>query len=333
MTSRNHIVRSMVLFALLGFFVSTAHGQSSYSGALEYSTPQLSSAPPLYSGQPSDIATAYLWLDELMRTSKNFTIEKYIDSLGYGDTLKFLAKMLYRVDDDNPLLYNQWDGIVPWRVVRTLGYKTNPDQERVVLQNHIGATFPDTGRTGFLLACDIISDITITDTMIPVWDMALVRSTINDEIKGKFIPACPDIYKAKKSHIEPLATSIFPAYPDTAAAGTCLNFEYSSKWQKGVFSDDAGPGSFLSDSTGWWVKPGGEYIVFLYLHGVGDDSTKQYFTVDPFWGVFGSQGAMYRVISGHVVDPNDDFGLGGTNLTVADWKSRLRARIYNILNP
>jgi hypothetical protein len=116
-----------------------------------------------------------------------------------------------------------------------------------------------------------------------------------------------------------------------------LQFEYSPKWQSGIFTDEGDPSvPVLSDSTGWWVRPGGEYIVFLYLHGVNMDSANNYFTIDPFWGVFGSQGAMYRVVSGHVVDPNDDFGLGASvsgGLTVAEWKTRLRARIYNILHP
>jgi hypothetical protein len=346
MAKHNRIIMAIVIAAILSFFASASRAQKNsgmtYDGTMEYYFPRLSTAPPLYPGQPSDIASAYLWLDELMRTTQEQPIANYINSLGYGDTLKFLAKMLYRVEDDNPISFWQWSGINPWRVVKTLGYKSNADQARIVLQNHIGATFPDTGRTGFLLACDLIADITVNDTIVKSYapghgieHMVLVNSTLNDEIKGKHIPGCP-MMLAKHVGSTPLSNNyVIPASPtiDTAISGQCFRLEYSPEWQSGIFSDDAGPASFLSDSSGWWVKPGREYIAFLWLSGLGDDSTNQYFTVWPFWGVFGTQGAMYRIIGGHVVDPNDDFGLGGTNLTVADWKARLRARIYNILNP
>lgn len=347
MVKHNRIIKGMVLAVMLGFFAITAPAQppgSYYTGPLEYSIPILTAVPPIDSAMPSDVTSAYLWADELMRSTPMAAIDHYIQNIGYDDTLRYLAKMLYRVDDYNPLTLFQW-GISGWPVAghpdHPWHYKADPDHERVVLQNHIGGTFSDTGRTGFLLACDIISDVTISDTFIKnympgngIQNMVLAQSLINDEIKGKVIPACLDIYKIKGGNVKTLTTAtVNVTVPDTAAAGTCLNFEYSPEWQKGVFDDAPGPGSFLSDSTGWWIKPGNEYIIFLFVAGVNGDTANGYYTLKPFWGVFGTQGAMYRVIAGHVVDPYDDFGLGGTNLTVADWKSRLRARIYNILNP
>src|ERR1700733_13086879 len=78
---------------------------TTYNGYLEYNLPQPTSAPPLYLGQPTDIATAYLWLNVLMISSNGSAINKYIDNLSYGDTLKFLAEMLYSIEDDNPVSF------------------------------------------------------------------------------------------------------------------------------------------------------------------------------------------------------------------------------------
>jgi len=43
---------------------------------------------------------------------------------------------------------------------------------------------------------------------------------------------------------------------------------------------------------------------------------------------------MYQIHNGKVSDPKDDFGIGASvGLTVADWKTRLRAKIYSLINP
>ena len=344
-----YLLTGLAFFYCLIAFATPSKAQlnswATYNGTMEYSLPLLTAVPPLYSGQPFDVTSGYLWLDELMRSSTGSAIDRYVASIGYGDTLKFLAKMIYRIDDDNPLLLYQYDvlgwpraGEHPFR----WNYKADPDQERGSIQNHIGAAFRDTARAGFLLACDIISDLVVTDTSVKsyppgngITDMVLATATIQDEIKGKRIPACPSMIASKKGQHSPQTTTpyIVEATVDTAVPGTCIRFEYSPEWQKGLFDDAPAPPEFLMDTTGWWIKPSAEYIVFLRIAGVGNDTANAYFSVQPYWGVFGNSGAMYRVKDGKVVDPYDDFGLGGTSLTVAEWKTRLRARIYSIVNP
>jgi hypothetical protein len=339
-----------VLFLSIGFAVSTAQSQTGphYTGTLEYSLPLLTSVPPLYIGQPSDVTSSYLWADELMRTTQWNLIDRWIGGLGYGDTMKYLAKLLYEVKDDNPLSLYQWE-ISGWPLGGhpdyTWHYKGNPGVSIPELQNQIGINLGDSGRTGFILASDVIADVSVSDTFVQydstnviVPHMVFVHSTILDEIKGQQVPLCVgyDMSTRRKangttaqSYATPWATYAIPA--DT---GSCLMFEYSPEWSSGIAGDELPYGNQLQDSTGYWIKPGGEYIVFLRLAGVGSDTANGYFSVQPFWGVFGSQGAMYRVISGIVQDPNDDFGLGASaGLSVSVWKSRLRERIYNILHP
>ena len=99
-------------------------------------------------------------------------------------------------------------------------------------------------------------------------------------------------------------------------------------------NNDVGVAWPLMDSSGTWIKPGSEYIVFLSLIQIRADSNKSYFTTQPLWGAFGSAAGMYPVRGGKVVDPYDDFGIGASSgLTVAVWKSRLRARINKLINP
>jgi hypothetical protein len=279
---------------------------------------------------------------------ESVTIDSFISALQYGDTAKFLASALYQIIDDNPIAFEQWSASanrsvgappLPWH------YKANPDHARIALQNHIGQIFSDSARAGYILACDYIADVLVLDTAIKYRpfssvtpDMVLVTSSILDPIKGKQVPGCPLQYSSKSGSLKRAQSDgdtsfaqVYPCVPTPAVSGACLNFEYSPEWQKGIFSDNVKASGLLKDATGWWIKPNGEYIVFLFLQGNGRDTSKYYFTVHPFWGVFGTSGAMYPVVNGIVVDPNDDFGLGSTNLTVADWKSRLRARISTII--
>ena len=338
--------RILSIALLLSTVSSLADAQkspASYSGALEYSIPLLHSVPPVYAGQPTDVYKAYLWLDQLMRSTGRKSIDAYLTALEYGDTTKLLASMTYQIIDDNPISFLRWNAsALPRLGARPLpgGYRASPGHERECFQNQVGSVFKDSGRTGFLLACDLIEDVLIMDTAITtrsnkeIAHMVLVQSTILDTIKGRVIPGCPkfesksDVRRAQSSSD---STEVIPCVPLAATPGGCLLFEYSPEWQRGRFSDAEDPSALLIDANGWWVKPGGEYIVFLYLAGIGGDSAMQYFTVNPFWGVFGTSGAIYRVQNGIVIDPNDDFGLGGISLSVQDWKTRLRGRIGKII--
>jgi hypothetical protein len=348
----HRIILSALLLSIL-FAVSMARAQpnsgQTYTGSLEYSIPLLTSVPPLYLGQPSDVTSAYLWADELMRTTQWFSIDKWIWNLGYDDTLKYLAEMLYEVSNDNPLSLYQWEvSGNPNSITQHLSwnYLGHPSSEIDELTNQIGGMVPDTGRTGFILACDLIADVSVSDTFVNfnpadnlIPNTVFVTSSILDEIKGQKIPLCVgyDMHAHGKGKITPLSSYVTPwaTYAMPADIGSCLDFEYSPEWQRGIATDAPDPTTpVLSDSTDWWIKPGGEYIMFLRLAGVGSDTSNGYFSVQPYWGVFGTNGGVYRVISGHVVDPNDDFGLGASGgLTVSEWKTRLRARIYNILHP
>jgi hypothetical protein len=315
----HRIILSVLLLSAV-FAASTAHAQP----ALLYTMPEDTSVPPLYLGQPPAVTAAYLWLDEAMRFYKEYRILAYIRALSsWNDTSQILASYLYQIQDDNPLSYYNWDdaGIYPHP------YKGDPSQSAFAFIKQawtLGGTRP-----GALLTSEIIADVTVSDTVckidpsaITAKDQILVNCVINDEIKGKWVPACPMYYKSGQKNPSPLgiATPVFSALPaDTASAGTCLLFNYSPEWKKNADDD-------LSPTIGWWIKPGQEYIVFLSFNATsGAFST---------WPVsFGHCCGMYPVVDGIVQDPNDDFHFGSTSLTVAEWKAALRAQINALITP
>ncbi len=338
MARHNSIISGVALAVMLGFFVSTAHGQApAYQGALLYSIARDTSVPPLYAGQPAQVTTAYLWLDDALRLYPESVIDNYINSFSWNDTAKVIVSNIYQMEDDNPLSFYMWSG----KAIKPNPYKGDPGHDQVLIEDrvmHIG----DTGRTYSLLAPDVIADVMVVDTFCTMdtnsnpydkRDVVLVNCSLLDPIKGKRIPACPDMMRSKYKGVRTLGfTPAYPTYADTASVGTCLQFEYSPEWQRSQTDEYRMRTRLIDSSGGWWVKPGHEYIVFLTFLGFGADSTKGYFSVRPGTTVLGTSGGMYPVVNGIVQDPGDDFGLG-SNLTVADWKARLRARINSIINP
>ncbi len=329
-----HLVMSMALAAILGFVSTIVMAQPKpYYGPLLYSMLRDTSVPPVYSGQPSQVTEGYLWLDDAMRLYPEYKIDSFMNTLSWGDSMKTIASVFYQAQDDNPLSFYMWSG----KAMHPNPYKGDPGRAMVAFQKRVTEIAGDTGRTASLLTADIIADVLVTDTFVVTepdpyvtFNMVSVNSTIIDEIKGKMVPLCVgENMRARQKGTTPqsVGTAAWATYPVPADSGGCIQFEYSPQWfQAGFWGSDEGA------KLRWWVKPGYGYIVLLTFDGIGYDSTHGYFTLNPGPASL-SEGGMYPVINGIVQDPNDDYGLGGTNLTVADWKARLRARINNIINP
>ncbi len=326
-----------------------------YTGGLGYALPLLRTVPPVTLGMPSDIASAYAYFDLAMRLSPTGSTYKFLDSLHYGDTLKFLADYYYRVGNYNPVLFASWQG-ASYKALKPYPYKTGPGGAASELLNHIAQVFPDTDRTWMLVRTPIIAHIHVYDTVMyndpdrvyPDW--GVVRASIIDEIKGQFIPGCPiDIYKSGKGNAKPTSIDIPMSFADSVGLGTgtiaskCIQFNYSLEWSRRPrrqgrdYADDNFDYPLFDSTNGSWIKPGRDYIVFLSFLGLDADSVKQYFTIWPVLG-FGWSAGMYQItsISGSPVvsDPNDDFGIGASSgLSPTEWKTRLRAKIYKITNP
>jgi len=336
---------SILCFVVLVHFYTPVHAQSipnKHDDPLQYTIPFGTTTPPIYSGQPSQLALGYLWLDLAFRRFSGFVIDSFINSLRWGDTLKQLTSLYYQIKDDNPLSFYLWPSVktTPYPYLSEIG------QAKVIFETHAGQEANDTAHTYSLLVADIISDVMVDDTVNYDLDRGsfvnpavLCRCTIRDEIKGKWLPMCTGYLGTKlKGDTRQIASTHpvpWPTYPVRADSGACLQFEYSLLWGQGdhyIGMKDAIEGELYDSAGGRWIKPGHEYIVFLNFSSVGMHSKDTtYFTLRGGFASIGS-GGMYPVINGIVQDPQNDYGLGGS-LPVAEWKARLRAKIAQIVHP
>ena len=118
-------------------------------------------------------------------------IASYINSLSWNDTAQTIASNLYQIQDDNPISYYNWNdyGKKPYP------YQADPGQAKYAFIKQVSQIEP-TGIAYVLLSSLIISDVTVSDTTCfsdPTANVAkdaiLVSCVINDEIKGKWVPA------------------------------------------------------------------------------------------------------------------------------------------------
>ena len=325
----------IVALFTVSFLPSISRAQLPYYGALLYSTQRDTVEPPFYSGQPPAVIAAYFAAELAMRRFTQSQIDSIISIFPWNDTAKAIASMYYQMKHDNPLAFSLWEEGVSRKPDPHIG---RPGHTEAKFLDFSNSDIGDTGRTHYLLSADIIAHVYVTDTQCFIDpssrrapDAVLVNSTIIDTIKGRRVPSCSfegiRTKAGQKTHPQSIGTIPIPTTSVLAVPGSCIKFEYSPEWNR-ITSSDEGLVK-LKDSTGWWVKPGHEYIVFLYLRGIADDSLTYYFTL---WPGGGNSGGIYRIGS-FVEDPFDDFGFGSTSLPPVAWKTHLRSRINSIVNP
>ena len=127
---------------------STSFCQSTYTAALRYAMPTMKVVPPVDSNQPGDIQGYYLWLDQAFRWVRpGGYMDRYLKSLQYNDTSKFIAKVLYNLVDYDPITFRRWSASFP----TPYPYNAAPGKEREIFRDHFGEIANDTGRSRFLL--------------------------------------------------------------------------------------------------------------------------------------------------------------------------------------
>jgi hypothetical protein len=114
--------------------------------------------------------------------------------------------------------------------------------------------------------------------------MVFVRTQIEDNIKGKYIPNCPTdttYYSiGRKGGMLPLSVPIDSTQEQLADSGACLTFEYAQEWDHEPVTDEVGLLPF-TDASGTWIRPDSEYIVFLGLGSSGKRMDSAFFTLKP----------------------------------------------------
>lgn len=341
---KKRVVLSLCLLIVLTTLKANGQHQVSrgktnpYGGALLYTVPRLSVDMPLYSGQPSEVSSAYYWLDSCMREYDYARMEHFFGRLGNSDTSDLIANIIYRVTDDNPLSFFQW----LWMSDPPQRYRCAPGAFLLNFESRLPQIYSDTLRTLMLIKSDIIAHVRVVDTMMKIDPFASIAKRmvrviceIQDPIKGKYVPGCPIDGSRSIGENKSLPEVLVPVlvFADSAEQGACLEFEYSLDWGRSFGEGDVFIPDSLIDINGQaWIQRDSEYIVFLNLVGISSDNGSPCFSVQSL-GPFGSCASMYPIRNGIVYDPNDDFGFGSASLTSPEWKSRLRARISSLTNP
>ena len=317
---------------------SKTFAQGTCSCALEYAIPHLKTALPDLTHLPREIQTDYHSLDQTLRQLPYESKVGYLlEHIELNDSAKFIAKILYRIDDADPITFYQWGGASPI----PYPYKAQPGRLRMIFEDRFRTIANDSGKAAFLLNCDFILHVKILDTLVTNYSndnitpkMIVVKCQIQDAIKGKYVPAWAEIPPENRLGKTSGQTPIL-CTPTHATRGTCTQFEYAPNWSRGI-QDDAPTLLRLRDSSGDWIRRDSEYIVFLSFRAITSDSSNGYYALFPNWGVFGTSGGMYPIRNGRVFDPNDDFNVSAAlsqGLTPTEWKASLRKRISVLAHP
>ncbi|HET6402190.1 MAG TPA: hypothetical protein VFH95_12445 [Candidatus Kapabacteria bacterium] len=292
---------------------------------LQIAAPVIQSFPPLNSGMPLNVMEGYIYYDSICRNASWQSVDSFANQLTYSDTLANALKYLYVMDDYDPVTFSQWLRVTP----SITHYKTAPGFLYTQLLGKAASTVPDTLRTAMLSGADYIAHVKITslqnfaDTALPAFqDEVIVSCQVLDTLKGKIYPPCPEMITSREKGMH--AASL----PD------CLQFYYSPSAPRKALTGDVLTGwePRLKDSLGNpWITADQEYIVFLTIRSLGNDTSNFYMTVHS--AKFNSSvSGMYPIVDGVVQDQNDDFGFGA-NLPLADFIAALRNRIYTLTHP
>ncbi len=292
---------------------------------LQISVPVIESFPPLSMGMPLDVLLGYIYYDSLSRTMPRLSIDSFARGLTNSDTLAYAIKYLYEMDDYDPITFRQWLKLTP-----SIGhYKTSPGYIYSKFAAVASTIIPDTERTAMLCGSDFIAHVRISSLQdyddsarSDLQNEVIVSCQVLDTIKGNVYPPCPE-------------TSTLPVRsPGLLSVGECLQLVYSPSSPRSAAGGDVLYGWMprLQDSSGNpWIALGQEYIAFLSIISLGNDSSNYVLTICPVYFKSSFSG-LYPIVSGVVQDPNNDFGFGA-NLPVSDFITALRSRIYSIKNP
>src|ERR1700733_2244513 len=117
----------IIVSVVLAFAYDTGRAQipavhrANYTGPLEYSFPKMTYFPPLSIGMPFDVMIGYIYLDSVARTVPMSVIDSAfgdyrsstkLGAIGYSDTLRYLAKYFYEVDDYDPIRFSQYSNLL-----------------------------------------------------------------------------------------------------------------------------------------------------------------------------------------------------------------------------
>ncbi|MFN8368044.1 MAG: hypothetical protein U0Y96_12495 [Candidatus Kapaibacterium sp.] len=270
---------------------------------------------------PIDVALKYSHFDRLCTYFTEDKINNMFNQMStLNDTLRYAAKYLYELTDYNPFMmkynlrlgvYKRWS-IAPWRVRELLINKyasisDNGTLDRVLLYSEYVLLFTVT---------DTLRTFDSSNAVVP--NGITVTCTIDDVIKGRYIPQCYDLYQT------PLILNVSN---QNSTATSCFQFDYKLEMP---LSSPHGADVIMCrpcavDSLNQpYVKKGTQYVGIFQVYILCSDSNYQYYVISPL--KTGMQPYLFPVENGMINDSINEFQLGTTN-TAQEFIQKLRSRI------
>lgn len=289
---------------LFGSSSAVAHVYSStvQTRDLTFPLPKLSTVPQLHTDMPLDCLIGYIAMDSAARTGSIPELLRMPPSLTI-EHLRVPARYIFAMKDYNPVLLH--------RHFRSTMDSTFPnDRYRAYYANAVWPVIKtlwqrqeEFGRDyGLLVVSDYVLHVRVMETRPgmdstfhrPI-DWVNVACEVEEIFKGQYLPQNCRFATARDkrpNHI-PLAPS------------ECLVYGHRTQDQ-------------------YVPQVGDEFFVFLDLRPIAEHLN----ILSPDQN-FGAHRGRFRIVDGHVEDPENIFGLG-TSPTVEDFKAAIRQRIDTI---
>lgn len=285
-----------------------------YTGFAE-SSPVPDHYPYLKSDMPFDVLIGYIALDSACRYGNAIDYLDFIERQKQTDTIKYLQKFLYEMQDYNPFL------------LKAIEYINEPNLNLLPFQ--IISQLKDLFANFYLTTDKLRAALLLSDVIAQVKIISKSKKTdIYTDWAGEQIGLFAEVKDLIKGNNLPATSMSLPK--DTL---TKVFFNYCLDWTLGQMPG-SGPlsreNSIRSKYGENMIVPEMEYIVFLRIVNFCQDSVNLYYKMSPLgWDspVF----TTYPIINGKVIDPKNDFGFG-TGLTVDEFKTKIREKITKIKN-
>ncbi len=303
----------------------------SYQGlTFEYLKPSV--YPPLYTDMPYEVMIGYIAMDSICKNMILDSVDKFLKQQTFNDTIKYLKKVMYEMNDYNPILFDvsQFNHDTNYKIFGT-------DLVEYVKKSIHRTQSVDTKFDYNIISAAYIVHIKVTYTNLIYNNLAklaknqiIVTGKILDLIKGHYIPNCkytgPSPIKRDEENksLKKLPTTL-------NLIDSCIQFIYCLEWTRGKNYEEPFCTKHMVDENGLpLIKQDTEYIVFLRPILICETTSNYYYSLrplDPYSEVY----TMYPIIDGLVIDPGNDFGFG-RGLSVEEFKNKLKSRINMILN-
>lgn len=263
--------------------------------------PIIRNFPPINTGMPIDILLGYIYLDSLLKSSTNHTLDSMLNTMNSSnDTLKYALKYLYRLVDYYPVIFKQYANEINFyqnrgprkiKIIGATGDTLSPtvgpySVNLIKLKSKIEEKFKDVflGQSklayysmflaDYILRVHIINiDSILCKNVSSSYYRYNVTASIIDTLKGKVIPVV-SLNNQTKKNIEKLTGLDY-----------LFNFQFTPYNYGMLYVTGAEPlyskqDTSFSDSWKFKMKTGQEAIVFITLDNQLYDYQRDYYDFD-----------------------------------------------------